>query len=67
MTELQLKRANEIREKIQKLEVAQSENFSINIGNWKLLENDISPESAAKIKRILIEEKENLEKEFEGI
>lgn len=67
MTELQLKRANEIREKIQKLEAAQSENFSIHIGNWKLLENDISPESAAKIKRILIEEKQNLEKEFEGI
>jgi hypothetical protein len=67
MTELLLKRANEIREKIQKLEAAQSDNFSINIGNWKLQETDISPESAAKIKRILIEEKETLEKEFESL
>lgn len=67
MTELLLKKANETREKIQKLEAAQSDNFSINIGNYKLQETDISHESSAKIKRILIEEKENLEKEFESL
>lgn len=67
MTELQLKKASDLKTKIEKLEAAEKANFSINIADWKLLENDISPESAAKIKRILIEEKENLQKQFEEI
>lgn len=67
MTEQQLKKANELKQKIEKLEAAEKSNFSLNIANFTISESDLSPETVSKIKRVLLGEKESLEETFAAL